>query len=216
MAMIHEITAQVGKAKARKRIGRGHGSGHGKTAGRGHKGAKSRSGWSGSQHPLYEGGQMPYFRRIPKRGFSNAAFRRDYAVVNVKALQAHFNDGDTVDVQALADKHLISGDKLPLKVLGEGELTKKLNVTAAKLSAAAQKKIEAAGGAVTLVDRYGHLGRSAPVDARAAKREAAKAARAAAAPASNAAPEPPKAQSESPQTPDEPTPDAGDNDSAES
>jgi large subunit ribosomal protein L15 len=150
--MIHEITAQTGKYKARKRIGRGPGSGSGKTAGRGHKGAKSRSGWSGSQHPLYEGGQMPYFRRIPKRGFSNAAFRRDFAVVNVKTLEANFDDGAAVNLDALAAKHLVPGDKLPLKILGEGELTKKLTVTAGKFSAAARQKIENAGGTAILAD----------------------------------------------------------------
>lgn len=176
MAMIHEITAQVGKNKAARRIGRGPGSGHGKTAGRGHKGAKSRSGWSGSQHPLYEGGQMPYFRRIPKRGFSNAQFRRDYAVVNIKTLEANFDDGAEVDLHALAAKHLAPGDKLPLKVLGEGELTKKLTVTAARFSASAKQKIEQAGGTANLVDRYHHLGRSAPIDARAAARAAGKSA----------------------------------------
>ena len=147
MAMIHEITKLVGKHKRRTRIGRGPGSGRGKTAGRGHKGAGSRSGFSGSIHPLYEGGQMPYFRRIPKRGFNNANFRTNYAVVNVKVLEAHFDDGQTVDIKALADKHLVPNDKLPLKILGEGELTKKLTVKAAKYSASAKEKIEKAGGA---------------------------------------------------------------------
>jgi len=147
MAMIHEITKLVGKHKRRTRIGRGPGSGKGKTSGRGHKGAGSRSGFSGSIHPLYEGGQMPYFRRIPKRGFNNANFRTEYAVINVKILEAHFEDGATVDVKALADKHLVSNDQLPLKILGEGELTKKLTVKAAKYSASAKAKIEKAGGA---------------------------------------------------------------------
>lgn len=149
MAMIHEITEQVGKHKARKRIGRGPGSGHGKTAGRGHKGAKSRSGWSGSIHPLYEGGQTPFFRRIPKRGFSNVQFATSWAVVNVKVLEANFADGETVDAAALVSRRLIPAD-LPLKVLGEGELTKKLSVVAAKFSGTAKNKIEKAGGSATV------------------------------------------------------------------
>lgn len=150
MAMIHEITAQVGKHRTRKRIGRGPGSGTGKTAGRGHKGSGSRAGFGGSIHPLYEGGQTPYFRRIPKRGFSNALFRKVYNVVNVKVLEARFESGDEVNVEALAAKGLISHShvKNPLKILGEGELTKKLTVSAAKFSASAKQKIEAAGGEV--------------------------------------------------------------------
>jgi large subunit ribosomal protein L15 len=150
MAMIHEITKLVGKHKRRTRIGRGPGSGKGKTAGRGHKGAGSRAGFGGSLHPLYEGGQMPYFRRIPKRGFNNANFRNVFAVINVKVLEANFDNGATVDIQALADKHLVPNDKLPLKILGEGELTKKLTVKAAKYSASAKEKIEKAGGAAEL------------------------------------------------------------------
>lgn len=152
MAMIHEITSQVGKHRARKRIGRGHGSGNGKTAGRGHKGAGSRAGFGGSIHPLSEGGQMAYFRRIPKRGFSNALFRTDYHVINVKVLEARFDAGDDVTTESLAAKGLIHNTKQPVKVLGEGELTKKLNVTAAKFSGSARQKIEAAGGTVTLAD----------------------------------------------------------------
>jgi large subunit ribosomal protein L15 len=147
--MIHEITEQVGKHKRRKRIGRGPGSGHGKTAGRGHKGAKSRAGWSGSIHPLYEGGQMPYYRRIPKRGFSNARFRTQFAVINVKMLEANFEAGDEINADTLAARHLIPKN-LPLKILGEGELTKKINVTAAKFSASAKQKIESAGGTATV------------------------------------------------------------------
>jgi large subunit ribosomal protein L15 len=146
MAMIHEITSQVGKYKDRKRIGRGPGSGTGKTAGRGHKGAKSRAGWGGSIHPLYEGGQTPYFRRIPKRGFNNARFAKEYAVVNVKLLEANFADGAEIDAGALAERRLIPNATMPLKVLGEGELTRKLTVTAAKFSESARRKIEAAGG----------------------------------------------------------------------
>jgi large subunit ribosomal protein L15 len=146
--MIHEITIHAGKYKARKRIGRGEGSGHGKTAGRGHKGAASRSGWK--RRPGYEGGQMPIFRRMPKRGFTNAPFRRLFHVVNVKQLDARFDDGATVTRESLAEAGLIRDTMLPLKVLGEGTLSKKLNVTAARFSATAKTKIEEAGGTVTV------------------------------------------------------------------
>lgn len=145
--MIHEVTEQVGKHKERKRIGRGRGSGTGKTAGRGHKGAGSRAGY---RHRFgYEGGQMPLTRRLPKRGFSNAQFRNEYHVVNVKLLESRCDDGAEVDVQMLAEAGVVRDASRPLKVLGEGELTKKLSVTAAKFSAAARSKIEAAGGSVS-------------------------------------------------------------------
>ena len=148
--MIHEITEKTGKYKARKRIGRGRGSGTGKTSGRGHKGAGSRSGYS--RRPAFEGGQMPYFRRIQKRGFSNAAFRTEYHIVNVAALQDRFESGATVDAVALAQAGLIRNTKLPVKVLAHGDITIKLNVTADKFSGSASTKIEAAGGSVTLVE----------------------------------------------------------------
>lgn len=145
--MIHEITEKVGAYKGRKRVGRGEGSGLGGTSGRGHKGAASRAGFS--RRPGYEGGQVPLIRRIPKRGFNNANFRSLYHVVNVKALDAHCQSGDEVTVESLAAAGLVRDASLPLKVLGEGELTKKLNVTAAKFSAGAKSKIEAAGGSAT-------------------------------------------------------------------
>ena len=147
--MIHEITIKVGKYKARKRIGRGHGSGHGKTAGRGHKGAASRAGWK--RRPGYEGGQMPLIRRMPKRGFTNAPFRRLFHVVNIKQLEIRFEDGATVTSDSLAEAGLIRDTSLPLKVLGEGTLSRKLDVTAAKFSASARTKIEQAGGTITIV-----------------------------------------------------------------
>lgn len=147
--MIHEITEKVGKYKARKRVGRGESSGQGKTSGRGHKGAGSRSG--NSRRPYFEGGQMPLARRIPKRGFSNANFRTNYHVVNVKSLEARLDDGAEVNVDTLVEARLIRDNKLPLKVLGEGDLTKKFTVTAAKVSASAKAKIEGAGGSVTEV-----------------------------------------------------------------
>ncbi len=147
--MIHEITGKVGKYKARKRIGRGHGSGHGKTSGRGHKGAASRAGWK--RRPGYEGGQMPLIRRMPKRGFSNAPFRRLFHVVNIRQLETRFEDGAVVTPDLLAETGLIRDTSLPLKVLGDGTLSRKLNVTAAKFSAAAKTKIEDVGGTTTIV-----------------------------------------------------------------
>ena len=146
--MIHEITEKVGKHRLRKRIGRGHGSGHGKTSGRGHKGAASRSGWT--RRPGFEGGQMPLVRRMPKRGFTNVQFRTLYAIVNVQTLEERCKKGEKVDAASLFEAGIIR-DKLPLKVLGHGELTKKLDITAAKFSASAKEKIQAAGGSITEV-----------------------------------------------------------------
>ncbi len=148
--MIHEITSKAGRYKDRKRLGRGISSGHGKTSGRGTKGAGSRSGWSGSINPAREGGQTPWFRRIPKRGFSNAAFRVEYAPVNLKALQARFADGAEVNPDLMVKMGLLPDVKRPVKVLAEGELTKKLNITAHAFSAAAKAKIEKAGGKATV------------------------------------------------------------------
>lgn len=147
--MIHEITARVGRARSRRRIGRGEGSGRGGTAGRGHKGAQSRSGWSRKKG--YEGGQNPMIRRIPKRGFNNYEFANVFAIVNVADLERLFNAGAEVDAATLAAAGAIRNARLPLKVLGQGELTKKLSVTAARFSAGAKKKIEDAGGTVSEV-----------------------------------------------------------------
>ena len=147
--MIHDITKAAGRYKTRKRIGRGHGSGSGKTSGRGHKGVGSRAGHS--HRPGFEGGQMPWARRLPKRGFSNSLFRTDYHVLNVGSLEAHFENGDDVDVTVLASKGLVRNSKMPLKILGEGELTKSLNITATKFSRSALEKIEGAGGSATAV-----------------------------------------------------------------
>jgi large subunit ribosomal protein L15 len=147
--MIHEITEKVGKYKARKRIGRGHGSGSGKTSGRGHKGAKSRSGYS--RRPAFEGGQMQYFRRIPKRGFTNADFKTVYHIVNLASLEARFEKGATVDATTLVEAGLVRNFKNPVKILGQGDLTIALTVTADKFSASAVEKIESAGGSVTVV-----------------------------------------------------------------
>lgn len=147
---LNELSDNPGATKKRKRVARGPGSGTGKTAGRGHKGAGSRAGFGGSIHPLYEGGQMPYFRRIPKRGFTNAMFKQEFHVLNVKTLEARFADGQTVDAESLKSHGLIDNSGAPIKILGEGELTKKLNVVAAKFSSSARDKIEKAGGTVTV------------------------------------------------------------------
>lgn len=144
--MIHEITEKVGKYKPRKRVGRGESSGMGKTSGRGHKGAKSRSGWS--LPPQYQGGQINFIQKMPKRGFTNAPFKKVFHVVNVKALEAIASNGDEITADSLAAAGVIRDANLPLKILGEGELTKKLTVTAAKFSASAKAKIEAAGGTI--------------------------------------------------------------------
>lgn len=149
--MIHEITEQVGPKRRRKRVGRGRASGSGKTSGRGTKGATSRSGWS--FRASYEGGQKPFYQRIPKRGFSNVQFADEFHVVNLKALEARCDSGSEVTVESLATLGLVRDANLPLKVLGEGELTKALKVTAAKFSATAKAKIEKAGGSVTEIVR---------------------------------------------------------------
>ncbi len=144
--MIHEITSIAGRYKARRRVGRGHASGTGKTSGRGHKGAASRAGWKRRQG--YEGGQMPLIRRIPKRGFTNARFRRLYHVVNISRLEGSCAEGAEVTAKSLAEAGVVRDTGRPLKVLGDGELAKTLHVTAAKFSARAKAKIEAAGGTV--------------------------------------------------------------------
>lgn len=149
--MIHEITVKAGKHRRRKRIGRGPGSGTGKTAGRGHKGAGSRAGFSGSQVPGFEGGQMPYFRRIPKRGFSNAMFKKIYATINIRSLEERFESGDEVNTETLRACGLIRNVRIPVKILGDGEITKKLTVSAAKFTASAQSKIESAGGTCNVI-----------------------------------------------------------------
>lgn len=140
---LHELAPAVGSTKEVKRIGRGHGSGNGKTAGKGHKGQKARSG--GSIRPGFEGGQMPLQRRMPKRGFNNI-FAKEFATVNVSELEKRFEDGAVVDAQALIESGAIKSAKDGIKILGNGELSKKLTVKAAKFTAAAQEKIEKAGG----------------------------------------------------------------------
>jgi large subunit ribosomal protein L15 len=128
----------------RKRIGRGVGSGQGKTSTRGHKGQKARRG--GKIRPGFEGGQMPLYRRLPKRGFSNARFEVRYSIVNVGQLDAAFQEGASVDAEAIRRAHLVNEKTGPIKVLGGGDMTKKLTVSADRFSGSAKKKIEAAGG----------------------------------------------------------------------
>ncbi len=140
---LHNLKPAVGATHKRKRIGRGPGSGHGKTAGKGHKGQKSRSGYS--RRWGFEGGQMPLVRQIPKRGFTNI-FRVGYQVVNLRDLERVFSNGDTVTADLLTEKGLIRGDKKPIKILASGELSKKLIVQAHAFSKNAQASIEAAGG----------------------------------------------------------------------
>ena len=142
------------KYRARQRVGRGIGSGKGKTSGRGHKGRGSRSG--ASRRPGYEGGQMPIYRRVPKRGFTNARFRTDYTIINVDKLNA-FEDGATVDLAAVLDHGLVSMNTAFLKVLGNGKLEKKITVRAQKFSGSAAEKIRAAGGEVVLLDKRGQV-----------------------------------------------------------
>ncbi|HPF14078.1 MAG TPA: 50S ribosomal protein L15, partial [Planctomycetota bacterium] len=132
-----------------RRIGRGIGSGSGKTSGRGHKGWGARSG--SSRRAGYEGGQMPIYRRVPKRGFTNARFRTDYTIINIDKLDC-FENGSTVDLAAILNAGLASMNTEFLKVLGNGELTKKLTVRTHKCSRSAAEKIQAAGGEVILLE----------------------------------------------------------------
>jgi len=144
----HEITSIAGKHKRRRRVGRGSGSGHGKTCGRGHKGGGSRAG--STSVSLYEGGQMPLFRRLPKRGFNNFKFAKRCEIVNVCQLE-QFEDGAVVGVEQLSGAGLIDNIKSRVKILGKGDLTKKLQVTAHKFSKNAEQKIAASGGVVKMI-----------------------------------------------------------------
>ena len=147
---LHDVHQGIQKRKKRKRIGRGIGSGHGKTAGKGHKGHSSRQGFKLS--PLSEGGQTPVIRRVPKRGFFNGAFKKDFAIVNLSALEACFEAGATVDEAALRARGLVKGRHDDgVKILGDGSLTKALTVRATKFSASAAAKITAAGGQAVVV-----------------------------------------------------------------
>ena len=146
---LHDIAPTPGSRHRRKRVGRGDSSGLGKTAGRGEKGQKSRTG--AVIRPFFEGGQIPLFRRLPKRGFKNAD-RIIYALINLNVLDANFEAGDVVDFDALRAKKLLAKSDTIVKILANGEITKALTVKAAKFSAAAAAKIQAAGGKIEIVE----------------------------------------------------------------
>jgi large subunit ribosomal protein L15 len=147
MMRLHNLSPRPGSRHRVKRLGCGESSGHGKTSGKGHKGQKARSG--GSIRLGFEGGQMPLIRRLPKRGFNNAAFHKTYAIVNLDTLNG-FKAGSVVNEQALRESKLIRGNFEGIKILGDGELKHGLTIEADKVSASAREKIEKAGGKITL------------------------------------------------------------------
>lgn len=149
MMRLHNLRPRPGSRHRVKRLGCGESSGHGKTSGKGHKGQKARSG--GSIRLGFEGGQMPLIRRLPKRGFNNAAFHKHYAIVNLDTLN-EFKTGSVVNEQALRESKLIRGNFEGIKILGGGELKHGLKIEADKVSASAREKIEKAGGTITLRD----------------------------------------------------------------
>ena len=160
MMRLHNLRPRPGSRHRVKRLGCGESSGHGKTSGKGHKGQKARSG--GSIRLGFEGGQMPLIRRLPKRGFNNAAFHKRYAIVNLDGLNA-FKAGSVVNEQVLRDLNLVRGHFVGIKILGDGELKHDLKVEADKVSAAAREKIEKAGGTITL--REGRTPKAGLIDA---------------------------------------------------
>ena len=145
---LHDLKPNPGAKHRRKRLGIGESSGKGKTSGKGHKGQKARSG--GSIRPGFEGGQMPLYRRLPKRGFNNNAFKTFWGVVNLDSLEKTFSSGDIVSEESLRKAGLVKGRFDGVKVLGRGELTKSLTIQVDEVSATAREKIEKAGGTVTL------------------------------------------------------------------
>jgi len=149
---LHELQPNKGATKDKKRIGRGIGSGKGKTAGRGYKGQTSRSG-DNRVSPYFEGGQTPLHMRVPKVGFRNP-FKKEYAVINLSMIEKHFNDGDEITKEALLSKSLVKKGK-PVKILGMGEVTKKFKVKVDAISSSAKEKIQAAGGTVELPEVVG-------------------------------------------------------------
>jgi large subunit ribosomal protein L15 len=165
--MLNQITGMAGAHRRRLRVGRGESSGKGKTCGRGNKGLQSRAG--GKLRRLVEGGQMPLFRRLPKRGFSNVQFRTQYEIVNVGTLNKHFADGDAVDVDTLRQRRMVPRGAARVRILGQGTLEKKLTVAAHAFSAKARQVIEQAGGTARLVEG------KAPAEKAAAKRGKGKA-----------------------------------------
>ncbi|MCL2791735.1 MAG: 50S ribosomal protein L15 [Spirochaetaceae bacterium] len=145
------LNAPVGANKTRKRVGRGTGSGLGKTAGKGHKGQNARSG--GGVRPGFEGGQMPIYRRIASRGFSNYPFKKINKVLNIADIESVYNNGEKVSMETLLEKSLIRRSDKNVKLLGNGELTKKLEVSLENISASAKEKIEKAGGSIIVMDK---------------------------------------------------------------
>jgi large subunit ribosomal protein L15 len=145
---LHELTYTKGARHTRKRIGRGTGSGQGETAGRGENGQNSRSG--GGVRLGFEGGQNPLYRRLPKRGFSNAPFKKEYAIINVEQLNK-FNDGDVISNEVLIESGLVAKEKDGIKILGNGTLDKKLTVKANKFSKGAIEAIENKGGSIEVL-----------------------------------------------------------------
>ena len=145
---LHELSPNEGAVKSKKRVGRGIGIGLGKTSGKGHKGQNARSG--GGVRPGFEGGQLPLFRRLSKRGFNNYNFRTVYAVVNVGDLE-RFEDGTTVTIEMLKESGLVNKELDGIKILGNGKLTKKLTVKANKFSNTAKEKIESVGGKIEVI-----------------------------------------------------------------
>lgn len=148
--MIHEVESAAGRHKRRMRVGRGEGSGKGKTCGRGTKGSGARAG--GGVAPLYEGGQMPLFMRVAKRGFSNFEFRREYEVVNLSDLATRFSAGEKVDIAALAKHRLVRSRNSRVKLLGDGALPHKLNIEVHAASQSARNAVEQAGGQLSLAN----------------------------------------------------------------
>jgi len=173
--MIHEITAQVGAHKKRKRVGRGESSGHGKTSTRGTKGGGARAG--GGPRFGTEGGQLPLFRRLPKRGFNNNYFAQRFSIVNVSDLEEHFEAGARVDAASLISKGLIRDERYPVKILGDGALSKKLTVVAGKFTKQAADKISKAGGSVTALELDRNKGKVNPKNGRFKSAKPAKAAK---------------------------------------
>ena len=145
---LHELKPNPGAKHRRKRLGCGESSGHGKTSGKGHKGQKARSG--GSIRPGFEGGQMPLHRRLPKRGFSNAATKTVYGIVNLDDMEKRFEDGTAINEKLLRGAGLVRGPLDGIKILGRGELTKKFHLEVDNVSASAREKIEKAGGTIVL------------------------------------------------------------------
>jgi large subunit ribosomal protein L15 len=147
---LHDLKPRPGARHRRKRLGSGESSGRGKTCGKGHKGQKARSG--GSIRPGFEGGQMPLHRRLPKRGFSHAAFKKAYGIVNLDELEQRFDDGAAINEKLLRGAGLVRGSLDGIKVLGRGDVKKKFHLEVNSISASAREKIKKAGGTITLIN----------------------------------------------------------------